>query len=55
VKAVEACLWFVALFVDRNARRINEGGPFSPARDVPAELLFFSLGRRVAITDNEFA
>jgi hypothetical protein len=43
------------LFVDRNARRINEGGPFSAASDGPPDLLFFSLGRRVAITDNEFA
>jgi hypothetical protein len=55
VKAVGAGLWFAALFVDRNARRINEGGPFWTASGVPAELLFFSLGRRVAITDNEFA
>jgi hypothetical protein len=55
VKAVGVRPVFATPFVYRNAPRINEAGPFLAARDLPARLLFFSLGRRAAITDNEFA
>jgi hypothetical protein len=45
----------LGVFLDPNAPRINEVGHFPPARHVPAGMAFFSLGRRVAITDNEFS
>lgn len=55
VKGNRARRLFAALFVDRNASRINEGEHFQRARYVPADSAPFSLGRTIVIIDNAFS